>query len=195
MSDDPTLPPILDYASPGTRRPRPRSLVTVLVVIGLLMLAMAILLPSRNGGRPDRVRCAANLRSIGQGLMMYANDHGGQYPDSLAALITDEDMNPGILLCPSCNGTQATGSTTQALLADFAKPGRCDYIYLGKGLRNPFPPNLVLAFEPITDHTGKGANVLFGDGHAEWLDQPAMITLLTDLAAGRNPPPSLGGSP
>src|ERR1041384_7436516 len=121
--------PVIDYANPWNRPNRRRAWRTILpwAALGsvLVLLVGSMLLPGLNHSRPHspRLRCASNLRQIGQGILLYANDNHGKFPSRLDQLITDADIPPEILTCPSSNDQKATGATTQQILADFAKPG------------------------------------------------------------------------
>lgn len=73
------------------------------------------------------------------------------------------------------------------------KPGASDYIYVGDGLTTSSPSDAVVLYEPLHDHGGDGMNVLFADGHVEWVNASDCQPILTQSVAGvrpiRYPPP------
>ena len=68
----------------GSRR-RAFTLVELLVVVAIIGVLVSILLPivTRVRGHAVNVVCKSNLRQIGNGILMYSNNHRGRLPDAV----------------------------------------------------------------------------------------------------------------
>jgi prepilin-type N-terminal cleavage/methylation domain-containing protein/prepilin-type processing-associated H-X9-DG protein len=69
---------------PHRRRYRAFTLVELLVVIGIIALLISILLPALSRAREaaNTIKCASNLRTIGQGMAQYVSDNKNTYPSA-----------------------------------------------------------------------------------------------------------------
>lgn len=137
--------------------------------------AVSVLLPSLNRAREtaNRVKCASNLRQIGQGIQLYANENKGKYPDDFAALIkADIGLGVEVFVCPSSSDEVVKGIPP----ADWVNE-RSSYVYLGKGLNTSAHPDIVVVHDKPENHDHDGVNVLFGDGRVEFI----LMTQLEDV--------------
>lgn len=189
MSEANDPKPPLDYASHGLRgRQHWWPLLVALLI--LIILAMSVLYPSFNRVRadPDWLVCQSRLRQIGQAILLYTNDYQGQYPDSFGTLLLNEDITSDVFVCPETNDVAATGATTQAAAANLTTGGHLSYIYLGKGMNSAtVPANAIVAYEPLSNHANTGMNVLFGDGHVDFIKPSLAGTILFEVAAKKFP--------
>jgi prepilin-type processing-associated H-X9-DG protein len=116
----------------------------------------------------DRTRSAANLRQIGQAVQLYVAENNGKLPAALA----DANIEPSVLRSPFAD----VGAAAQE------KAGE-DYPYLtGGGLKGPVPPDVVMVYDAVELKKNDGANVLYGDGHVEWLERDGVAKALEKSA-------------
>lgn len=125
------------------------------------------------GGRSretaNRVKCASNMRYIGQAILLYAQDHQGHFPDTLEEILLTQDITAEVFTCPSANDDRAPGDTPQQQARHLRD--HCSYVYHGKGLTTATPGATTrpVLCEPLMNHKVDGMNVLYADGHAEFL--------------------------
>lgn len=152
--------------------------------VGGAALGTSILLPSLNRAREtaNRVASASNLKQIGMGMLLYSNENRNRYPDDFATLLKTQDLSPQVMLSPRAgSGIPADVTTPEARVAYVAE--HADYVYLGKGLKNDTPAETIVVYEK-PDGLDDGINVLFADGHVEFLFmEPAMAEIAKQKAA------------
>jgi prepilin-type processing-associated H-X9-DG protein len=188
----------LEYARPTAPAGKSARVIVMWAIVGTLAFAflVSILLPALNSRQPpsNRLVSASNLKQIGLAMIMYANEHHGEFPDSMRTILANEDLTPDVFVNPGGSDNRAAGPTTQAMLADFAKPGRCSYLYFGRGLLDTGDPTTVVACEAPGSQRWTGMNVLFLDGHVEFVDQKAAQQIRVALASGPVAWTSTGGT-
>ncbi|MDR4496449.1 MAG: DUF1559 domain-containing protein [Candidatus Scalindua sp.] len=165
------------------------------------MLA-AILLPALGKARESarKTQCTSNLKQIGLGLIMYANDNDEAFPNntdpmtSLNLLYPDYISERKSFKCPSDNLVTVASNSFISASTKFLK-NQCSYGYdsshtmaddPGTAIASDRPTNPAVGFIPIStssspnhggttqpvgtqDDAGIGQNVLYIDGHVEWV--------------------------
>ncbi|RIK64512.1 MAG: hypothetical protein DCC65_14430 [Planctomycetota bacterium] len=125
--------------------------------IAAVSMGTAIMLPALSRARElsKRTVCAANLRGIGQGMYIHAQDADGAFPDSFAKLVSEGHVPEKNFTCPS--STCEVGDLT------------CCYEYI-PGQKDSDDPLNVLVYDKEGVHGPEsGGNVLFLDGHVNFI--------------------------
>lgn len=139
--------------------------------ITTVAMATSILLPSLSRARElsKRTVCAANLRAIGQGMYIHAQDDAF-FPKNFQILIDEENTTPKMFVCPS--------STCE--VGDL----ECCYVYI-PGFGTVDDPRNVLIYEKEGAHQGEGCNVLFQDCHVEFVKPYSRVEKLVKETKAR----------
>ena len=142
------------------------------VLVPVFAILMGILMPAlaRTRQIAFRMVCATNMAGLGRAMLIYANDHDG-FPSSSQwgdLLIEHTEVSPSIFRCKG------------------AHKGPCNYA-MNKNLENfdtgNAPPDMVALFETYPGwnqaggpeilstekHQRQGCNVLYVDGHVEFV--------------------------
>lgn len=177
--------------------PHGRRLAIRLVIGGLILAAivMCVTKMNRDAEREWRHgnggRCASHLQQIGQAIYLYADENQGAMPPNLAVLSDTVDLPAEVFVCPSADETTSAATRPDALVADLAPGGgHLSYIYVaGLGRYATLTASDVVAFESPGRHPKSfdGANLLFGDGHVEFVEAKAAADVQRQFDAGTRP--------
>ena len=159
----------------------------------LLLPALGdVLMPSlhRSPVIANRARSAGNEHQLGVAILLYQQDHHGQYPDTLGQLTTVANVGPDVFLQPGLNHAPPP-NYDQMSATDKAKwvDDNADYVYYGKGLRTDVDASRVILRERDGSNADGGVNVLYGDGHAEYQPAAAARDPMTGKPAALPPAP------
>jgi prepilin-type N-terminal cleavage/methylation domain-containing protein len=141
------------------------TLIELLVVIAIIAVLAAMLFPAfsqaREGAR--RIVCVSNMRQIGMGLQMYAQDHNETLPDASSADVTNFAENSAsgasvlatlapyigstqIFVCPSARVAGGSDAPTTASDSNYMANG----VVAGKRLASlPTPDSLIYMQENL----------------------------------------------
>jgi hypothetical protein len=133
------------------------------------VLWLAIGIPSVGAAEDaaDRERSAQNLRTIGQGIVQYANDNKDKFPPDLQAVVKAQELDQTVTRSPF---GPAKGGADLILLN-----------YDGKVKMNgPNAGGVVILYDQAALDLGDGTNVLYDDGHVAWLAPDAFKRALEE---------------
>lgn len=196
------------------------TLIELLVVIAIIGILAGILLPVLSRARESArsTQCASNVKQIGMGLIMYANENGEQFPtDTTGSAMTSLNLlypnyvsDPRTFNCPSDTFVTSASNAGIAAATAFTK-NQCSYGYdrahtqaddADVALASDRPTNDAASVPTsanspnhggtvnaagTADVAGRGQNVVFVDGHVEFVtSKNAGWYDSTGLASGRD---------
>jgi len=151
----------------------------------VMALLMSILMPalSQTRAMAQRIVCGSHLNSLGTALQLYATDNEGKYPtpEKWCDLLIDySDASKKSFECPA---SEEKGQCNYAMNKNIEKLGPHS------------PSNMVLLFETYPgfnqaggpellnpkSHQGRGCNILFNDGHVEFIEAEDLNRLQWDV--------------
>jgi prepilin-type N-terminal cleavage/methylation domain-containing protein/prepilin-type processing-associated H-X9-DG protein len=185
------------------------TLIELLVVIAIIGILAGILLPVLSRARESarRTQCASNVKQIGMGLIMYANENSEAFPvsttapvamTSLKLLFPNYVSDPRTFNCPSDTSvTAASNADMNDTTGDAFDKDECSYGYdnthtqaddadvalasdrptnsdlnLPTSANSPNHGGTVNAVD-TEDVAGRGQNVVYVDGHVEFVNNQA----------------------
>ncbi len=175
------------------------TLIELLVVIAIIGILAGILLPVLSRARESarKTQCMSNIKQIGMGLIMYANENSETFPSDTAYSAGSPAMRGLNILydtyisdnkvfnCPS--DTTVTGATNAGMLVstiggtEAFTSTQCSYGYdrthtqaddADVALVADRPPATPSTTANSANHNARGQNIVYVDGHVEFIISP-----------------------
>jgi prepilin-type N-terminal cleavage/methylation domain-containing protein len=163
-------------------------LLVVMVIIGILA---AMLMPALGRAREESRRgaCKSNLKQIGLGVNMYAQDYNENFPQAAntlsaftAMLQSGRSVSSGVFFCPSDQYSKKS-ERDLTFVQDCAtaciacNPSCISYAY-GHNMGPSSPVDWVVAVDKSGAYNTQWASTVYVDGHAEWIVSSDTTTLI-----------------
>lgn len=152
------------------------------VVLGPIVIVAGVFALDRARTAARDATTMANMRQIGQGLIMYSVENKGFYPDSFDQ--TTKYLGGKVHTSLHGNPAKPAVILPSGLTSDYvyAKPARKI-----NGVKNSM--NTPIVYEPPAHFGGTRAPILFADGHVEMVRPPRLLPLIAQVDANAANPP------
>ncbi len=203
------------------------TLIELLVVIAIIGILAGILLPVLSRARESarKTQCMSNVKQIGMGLIMYANENNEVFPSDTTTVVARPAMRSLNLIYDTyvsdnkvfnCTSDTSVSPASNAGMSvstadDSFDQDECSYGYdythtqaddADVALAADRPPAAPDAATSTDNHNGRGQNVVYVDGHVEFVNSPLAGWYAADgttrdniyLNTAGNPVVSAGGT-
>ena len=182
-----------DQSEAPTPAPAPKSsgsnkLLIVLVVVAAVFLlcgglGIGIVMPAVMNARTIAYQTldASNARMLTQGMLIYANDNGGQFPTHVGLLKQSGFADDKLLINPAYTDDLPDLTYTGQAPADNYTFGHYHFIHQPKG--DNCPGDAIILFGRA--HPDGNRAVAFGDGHSELFTTEHFTALIRERNAYR----------
>jgi prepilin-type processing-associated H-X9-DG protein len=138
-------------------------------------LLAGVLLPSIGRARvvADRTVSAANLSGLYKAMYTWSVTHNDKFPDDLAVLVEDGSISAKSLF-------KRPKSLPDLPIKELARwaADNSDFVYRAGKVSADSPADAIVMFERLTPGNNEGINILFADGHVEFVELPEALELL-----------------
>lgn len=147
--------------------------------VGTVAVMAGILLPAMKRARviANRAASSAQLRGLGTACVIHAQTAAGKFPPDLTTLVKSGLMTAKPCFHPQNKSWMNRVPDKPMLEWDNWIDKHTDYVYLGGD--EDIPGDAIVAYEKLgKPWTRLGINILFGDGHVEWVPLDRAVQVL-----------------